>query len=220
MEAYKQVEDKSSKSIIAHMKENGGCRAWEWKERHITEMLVKLGLEEATTVHKEKRRQLKGAKQKFIQAQRSPPPQYAPDMIEWPGSHGMGLPQLYHQQPHAADRQLSYDDIMSDDAGSIPPGYRPQPGREYLEIVSRRIKGEHEEMALDNLSLEEANFRSTMSAPREDEAAIAREYAAREAAATAARQSAYQAENVARQAMDRLIVEEQGTMAVAIRATN
>ncbi|KAA8636194.1 hypothetical protein SMACR_04989 [Sordaria macrospora] len=46
-EAFFQDEEKRYQRLIAHMKEKGGCKIWDWKPQHISAMLIKLGLEDA-----------------------------------------------------------------------------------------------------------------------------------------------------------------------------
>lgn len=51
-EAFFQDEEKRYQRLIAHMKEKGGCKVWDWKPQHISAMLIKLGLEDAKVEEK------------------------------------------------------------------------------------------------------------------------------------------------------------------------
>ncbi|KAL2259713.1 hypothetical protein VTK26DRAFT_6515 [Humicola hyalothermophila] len=44
--AWQYIEENRYAIMLAHMKENGGCKVWDWKPQHIEAMLVKMGLEE------------------------------------------------------------------------------------------------------------------------------------------------------------------------------
>lgn len=91
--AWDYVEEKRYALMLAYMKDNGGCRVWDWKPQHIEAMLVKMGLEERQpdpTTGSRRR------KQKIQRRQASP--QHAPPhnpMGDW--HNGLGL----HQHPHA-----------------------------------------------------------------------------------------------------------------------
>ncbi|KAL2145293.1 hypothetical protein VTI28DRAFT_7510 [Corynascus sepedonium] len=126
-EAFEYFEEMRYQFIIARMKENGGCRVWDWKKPHIVAMLVKLGLEEPTVNEKtgsRRRRQQKAAARR----QGSPQPGATahPIMGDW--SNGLGLHHpMYHSHAHhvaasAAARQgaPSYDAMVADDFGGQP----------------------------------------------------------------------------------------------------
>ncbi|KAL1839420.1 hypothetical protein VTJ49DRAFT_1521 [Mycothermus thermophilus] len=112
-EAYAYVESMRYQIILARMKENGGCRCWDWKPQHIEAMLVKLGYEEPVKDEKtgsRRRRQQKAAarRQGSPQQQHPAPPQQplvmgtpAAPTGDWTGATGLGLHPGYPNHAHA-----------------------------------------------------------------------------------------------------------------------
>ncbi len=125
------------------MKDNGGCRVWDWKPQHVEAMLVKLGMEEATVDEKTgtRRRKSKAARRRASQNGHHHP---ANVMNDW--SNGLGLHPAFQSHAHhvaaaAAARQASFE-MMSDDA-SIAPTFTSEQEEEYLnQIFNKPVKAE------------------------------------------------------------------------------
>ncbi|KAL2271020.1 hypothetical protein VTJ83DRAFT_391 [Remersonia thermophila] len=112
-EAYNYLESMRYQFILARMKENGGCRCWDWKPQHIEAMLVKLGYEEPVKDEKtgsRRRRQQKAAarRQGSPQQQHAAPPQqplvmgtHGVPSGDWTGATGLGLHPGYLNHGHA-----------------------------------------------------------------------------------------------------------------------
>ncbi|KAK3388896.1 hypothetical protein B0T20DRAFT_397223 [Sordaria brevicollis] len=112
-EAFYQDEEKRYQRLIAHMKEKGGCKVWDWKPQHISAMLIKLGLEDAKVEEKTgTRRRKKLEKRKHTSsashggASYSTPHLQQQNMVgEWSGTAvGLGLHNVFpnnhsQQQP-------------------------------------------------------------------------------------------------------------------------
>ncbi len=153
--------------IIARMKENGGCRVWDWKAPHITSMLVKLGLEEPEINNKNNTRRRR--QQKIARRQGSPQPGGTPMMGEWPNGLGLHHPAFHghahHVAAQAAARQgQPYDGMM---AGGYPVQsiLTPQQEDELIEQVFSNVKAERslspdesmDGLAYDNNGLDNNN---------------------------------------------------------------
>lgn len=131
--------------IIARMKENGGCRVWDWKRAHIESMLVKLGMEELVPAEKTGSRRLR---KKAARRQASPHPAAPPVMVtDWP-SNGLGLHHggFHHHAHHvavgAAARQAqAYDNLMADGFPS-PPHLTPVQQDDLIDQVFSNVKVE------------------------------------------------------------------------------
>ncbi|KXX77554.1 hypothetical protein MMYC01_207020 [Madurella mycetomatis] len=139
-EAYQYYEEKRYQLIIARMKENGGCRVWDWKPQHIEAMLVKMGMEEPTIDEKTGTRRRKKVARRRASPQNGSH-QHSAMMGDW--SNGLGLHQAFQGHAHhvAAGRQAPYD-MIPDDA-SIAPTFTSEQENEYLDqIFSKPIKTE------------------------------------------------------------------------------
>ncbi|KAK3354681.1 hypothetical protein B0H65DRAFT_20792 [Neurospora tetraspora] len=112
-EAFFQDEEKRYQRLIAHMKEKGGCKVWDWKPQHISAMLIRLGLEDAKVEEKTGiRRRKKLEKRKHTSsashggtAYSTPHMQQQNMVADWSeGSVGLGLHNVFpnnhsQQQP-------------------------------------------------------------------------------------------------------------------------
>lgn len=182
-EAYQYYEEKRYQLIISRMKENGGCRVWDWKPQHIEAMLVKMGMEEPTIDEKTGTRRRKKVARRRASPQNGGH-QHSAMMGDW--SNGLGLHQAFQGHAHhvAAGRQAPYD-MIPDDA-SIAPTFTSEQENEYLDqIFSKPTKTE------DSLSPE------TMDLTYDDEAS-SQPSAGHEV-------SQQRSERVARQACEQLI---------------
>ncbi|KAK0657146.1 hypothetical protein B0T16DRAFT_53028 [Cercophora newfieldiana] len=151
-EAHQYYEEKRYQLILARMKENGGCRVWDWKPQHIEAMLVKLGVEEPTLDDKSgtRRRKNKAARRRASQSGHH---HVANVMGDWSG--GLGL---HHFQGHThhvvAGRQTPFEMI---DEANMAPTFTSEQENDYLDqIFSKSIKAENSlspevaEMAYDD----------------------------------------------------------------------
>lgn len=157
-EAHKYYEEKRYQLILARMKENGGCKVWDWKPQHVEAMLVKLGIEEPTIDEKTgtRRRKNKTARRRANSQNGGGHPHHPHHqhhhhasgvMNDW--SNGLGLhPAFQNHQVAAhhaatAGRQPSFD-MLSDEASSIAPTFSSEQENEYLDQIfnSNKIKAE------------------------------------------------------------------------------
>lgn len=161
--------------IIARMKENGGCRVWDWKRAHIESMLVKLGMEELVPAEKTGSRRLR---KKAVRRQASPHPGAAPVMPgpgDWP-SNGLGLHHggFHHHAHHiaagAAARQAqAYDNLMAEGFPS-PPHLTPVQQDELIDQVFSNVKVERSlspDDAMEGLSYDDGSRRPSTVAAHE-----------------------------------------------------
>lgn len=121
--------------ILAHMKENGGCRVWDWKPQHIEAMLVKLGVEEATVDEKtgNRRRNKKLARRRTTSTQNTHQHHTHNMMNDWPNA--LGLHPGYHQHPHMAHQQHRASFDMLADDGIAPPAFSHEQENEILDQI-------------------------------------------------------------------------------------
>jgi len=147
MEAHRYYEEKRYQLILSRMKENGGCKVWDWKPQHIEAMLVKMGKEEATVDEKTgtRRRKNKVARRRGS-SQNGAHHHHHPSSVMNDWSNGLGLHpafQGHHISHAAAARQASFE-MMSDDA-SIAPSFTPEQENDYIDQIfnnSNKVKSE------------------------------------------------------------------------------
>lgn len=125
--------------IIARMKENGGCRVWDWKRGHIETMLVRLGLEDMVPNEKTgSRRRKQKAARRHGSPQTGPPPTVMGDWsnglgLHHPAFHGHG--HAHHVAAGAAARQgQPFDNVMAD-GFPTPPNMTPAQQDELIDQV-------------------------------------------------------------------------------------
>jgi len=119
------------------MKENGGCRVWDWKPQHVEAMLVKLGIEEATVDEKTgaRRRKQKMARRRASQNGHHHPPGV---MGDW--SNGLGL-HPFQGHPHHVGAPRHFD--MMNDEANMAPAFTAEQENEYLDqIFNKQMKAE------------------------------------------------------------------------------
>ncbi|KAK3984382.1 hypothetical protein QBC44DRAFT_252984 [Cladorrhinum sp. PSN332] len=130
-EAHRYFEEKRYQFILTRMKENGGCRVWDWKPQHIEAMLVKLGMEEPTVDEKSgsRRRKNKVAARRRAGSQNSH--HHSNIMGDW--SNGLGLHHAgFHGHPGSmSSRQASFDM----DEISVAPTFSSEQENEYLDQI-------------------------------------------------------------------------------------
>ncbi|KAK4229691.1 hypothetical protein QBC38DRAFT_507972 [Podospora fimiseda] len=130
-EAHRYFEEKRYQFILTRMKENGGCRVWDWKPQHIEAMLVKLGMEEPTVDEKSgsRRRKNKVASRRRAGSQNTH--HHSNIMGDW--SKGLGLHHAgIHGHPgNMSSRQASFD---MDDI-SVAPTFSSEQENEYLDHI-------------------------------------------------------------------------------------
>ncbi|KAL2023604.1 hypothetical protein VTK56DRAFT_1761 [Thermocarpiscus australiensis] len=151
LEAHRYIEERRYQLILARMKENGGCRVWDWKPQHIEAMLVKLGMEEPTIDEKtgSRRRRNKVARRRASPQNGGGTPHHAAVMGEWQ-HNALGLHAAFPGHPHhaaqaaAAARQASFDGVIPDDA-SVAPTFTSEQENEYLDqIFNKPVKAERD----------------------------------------------------------------------------
>lgn len=171
-EAFEYFEEMRYQFIIARMKENGGCRVWDWKKPHIVAMLVKLGLEEPTVNEKTgtRRRRQKAAMRRHASPQVGAAAAAAtaaaaggpahPAMGDWSGGLGLHHPiyagHAHHMAAGTAARHgaPSYDAIVTEDFAS-PPQLTPKQEEDLISEVFRDVKPERDlspDEGMDGLS--------------------------------------------------------------------
>ena len=140
MEAHKYYEEKRYQLILSRMKENGGCKVWDWKPQHIEAMLVKMGKEEAAVDEKTgtRRRKNKVARRRGDSQNGGHHHHHNPSSVMNDWSNGLGLHPAFQGHGHhvshaAAARQASFE-MMSDDA-SIAPTFSSEQENEYLDQI-------------------------------------------------------------------------------------
>lgn len=146
MEAHRYYEEKRYQLILSRMKENGGCKVWDWKPQHIEAMLVKMGKEEATVDEKTgtRRRKNKVVRRRGSSQNGGPHHLHHPSSVMNDWSNGLGLHPAFqghggHHVSHAgAGRQASFE-MMSDDA-SIAPTFSSEQENEYLDQIFNHNK--------------------------------------------------------------------------------
>lgn len=133
-EAHRYYEEKRYQLILTRMKENGGCKVWDWKPQHVEAMLVKLGMEEPTIDEKSGSRRRKN---KAARRRNNSQTGHHHIMNDW--SNGLGLhpgyqghPSSHHMGP-AGMRAQPYE-VMSDEA-SIAPTFSSEQENEYLDQI-------------------------------------------------------------------------------------
>ncbi|AEO53261.1 hypothetical protein MYCTH_2294350 [Thermothelomyces thermophilus ATCC 42464] len=151
-EAFEYFEEMRYQFILARMKENGGCRVWDWKKPHIIAMLVKLGLEEPTVNEKTgtRRRRQKAA------ARRQGSPQVGvaaaaaaaaaaaggahPAMGDWSAGLGLHHP-MYHSHAHHVAAGAAA--MVTEDFGG-PPQLSPKQEEDLINEVFRDVRPERD----------------------------------------------------------------------------
>src|SRR4051794_36938498 len=90
------------------MKENGGCRVWDWKPQHVEAMLVKLGMEEPTVDEKSgsRRRKNKVARRR---AGSQNGHHHSNIMGDWSNGLGLHHPGFHGHPGSMSSRQTSFD---------------------------------------------------------------------------------------------------------------
>jgi len=122
------------------MKENGGCRVWDWKPQHIEAMLVKLGIEEPTVDEKtgiRLRRKNKQARRRASQASH-----HTSIMGDW--SNGLGLHPSFQSHPHhvASVNGHGRYEMMAEEP-NIPPTFSSEQENELIDqIFNKPVKTE------------------------------------------------------------------------------
>ncbi|KAK4170362.1 hypothetical protein QBC43DRAFT_282965 [Cladorrhinum sp. PSN259] len=131
-EAHRYFEEKRYQFILTRMKENGGCRVWDWKPQHIEAMLVKLGMEEPTVDEKSgsRRRKNKVAVRRRAGSNNS---HHHSNNIMGDWSNGLGLhhPGFHGHPGSMTSRQASFD---IDDI-SVAPTFSSEQENEYLDQI-------------------------------------------------------------------------------------
>ncbi|KAK3942782.1 hypothetical protein QBC46DRAFT_379428 [Diplogelasinospora grovesii] len=149
-EAHRFYEEKRYNLILARMKENGGCKVWDWKPQHVEAMLVKLGIDEPTVDEKTGSRRRRNKMAHRIAHARGP--QYhqhnATVMQDW--SSGLGLHPAFqghaqHVAAGSAARHMSNYDMMDDANGTGAPAYSQEQENEYLDQIFHKVKSEQED---------------------------------------------------------------------------
>ncbi|EGO51653.1 hypothetical protein NEUTE1DRAFT_125320 [Neurospora tetrasperma FGSC 2508] len=134
-EAFFQDEEKRYQRLIAHMKEKGGCKVWDWKPQHISAMLIKLGLEDAKVEEKTGiRRRKKLEKRKHTSpalhggtAYSTPHFQHQNMVAGWSeGSVGLGLRHVF------PDNHSQQQPLMN----TISTSQQPSHGQSFYELTS------------------------------------------------------------------------------------
>ncbi|KAK0617858.1 hypothetical protein B0T17DRAFT_642778 [Bombardia bombarda] len=137
-EAHRYYEEKRYQLILARMKENGGCKVWDWKPQHIEAMLVKLGAEEPTIDEKTGTRRRKNKAARRQANSQNGVHHHHPSSVMNDWSNGLGLHPAFQGHAHhvvtaASGRQASFD-ILSDEA-SIAPTFTSEQENEYLDQI-------------------------------------------------------------------------------------
>jgi len=183
--------------IIARMKENGGCRVWDWKKPHVAAMLVKMGLEEETMNEKTGTRR---RRQKAARRQASPHQNGGGHAVMGDWSNGLGL---YHGHAHhvaagaaaRAQGQQPFDAMMGgggDDHFGGPPHLTPKQEEDLINDVFRDVKMERSlspDDSMDGLSYGTGNGNGTGGARRPSTGASSREHLNHQGSARVARQA-------------------------------
>ncbi|KAL0465384.1 hypothetical protein QR685DRAFT_558023 [Neurospora intermedia] len=134
-EAFFQDEEKRYQRLIAHMKEKGGCKVWDWKPQHISAMLIKLGLEDAKVEEKTGiRRRKKLEKRKHTSpvlyggtAYSTPHFQHQNMVAGWSeGSVGLGLRHVF------PDNHSQQQPLMN----TVSTSQQPSHGQSFYELTS------------------------------------------------------------------------------------
>ncbi|KAK1755239.1 hypothetical protein QBC47DRAFT_383156 [Echria macrotheca] len=144
-EAHQYYEEKRYQLILARMKENGGCRVWDWKPQHIEAMLVKLGVEEPTIDEKTGARQRRKNKAARRRASQMGP---HASMMGGDWSNGLGLHHpSFQSHPHQVSSVAGHGrhhpfDMMGDE-GAMPPAFTSEQENELIEqIFNKPVKTE------------------------------------------------------------------------------
>ncbi|KAL2165415.1 hypothetical protein VTH06DRAFT_713 [Thermothelomyces fergusii] len=147
-EAFEYFEEMRYQFIIARMKENGGCRVWDWKKPHIIAMLVKLGLEEPTINEKTgtRRRRQKAAMRRHGSPQVGASAAAAAAAAALPPP--LLLEPMYHGHVHAMAASArqgapAYDAMVSEDFAA-PPQLTPKQEEDLITEVFRDVKPERD----------------------------------------------------------------------------
>lgn len=129
------------------MKENGGCKVWDWKPQHIEAMLVKLGMEEPTIDEKTGTRRRKKTARRRANSQNGHHHHHHASSVMNDWSNGLGLHpafQGHHVSHHAGAARASSFEMLSDEASSIAPTFSSEQENEVLDQIfnSNKIKPE------------------------------------------------------------------------------
>ncbi|KAM7224409.1 hypothetical protein V8F06_000190 [Rhypophila decipiens] len=193
-EAHRYYEEKRYQLILARMKENGGCKVWDWKPQHIEAMLVKLGVEEPAIDEKTgtRRRKNKTAARRRANSQNG---HHHPSSVMNDWSGGLGLHpafQGHHVTHHNAGARQSSFEMMNDEASSIAPTFSSEQENEYLDQIfnNNKIKAEGSlSPELMDLAYGEDDRQSSHPTPRD--------------------MGQHQSERVARQACEQMMQHQQ-----------
>lgn len=140
-EAFRHFEDLRYQYIIARMKENGGCRVWDWKPGHIVSQLCKMGWE---TPDPDEKNGTRRRRQKLARRQASPQngghaaaAATAAALGDWSNGLGLHHPAFHgHAQHVAAGQSL------------VPEGYPGAPSHmtpaQHDELVNQVFKTERD----------------------------------------------------------------------------
>ncbi|KAK4136616.1 hypothetical protein BT67DRAFT_185627 [Trichocladium antarcticum] len=148
--AFQYVEEKRYQLILAHMKESGGCRVWDWKTQHLEAMLVKLGLEERTPDERtgSRRRRHNKVARRQTSPQNGARAPTANVMGDW--SSGLGLHQHPHPHPHPhaafpshrGPPPQAFESMLPDDvsaaAAAAAPTFTPEQENEFIDQIYQR----------------------------------------------------------------------------------
>ncbi|KAG7293229.1 hypothetical protein NEMBOFW57_003275 [Staphylotrichum longicolle] len=141
-EAFRHFEDLRYQYIIARMKENGGCRVWDWKPGHIVSQLCKMGWE---TPDPDEKNGTRRRRQKLARRQASPQngghaaaaAAAAATMGDW--SNGLGL---HHPAFHGHAQHVAAGPNL------VPEGYPGAPSHmtpaQHDELVNQVFKTERD----------------------------------------------------------------------------
>lgn len=220
-EAHRYYEEKRYQLILARMKENGGCKVWDWKPQHIEAMLVKMGMEEPTIDEKTgtRRRKNKTATRRNRASSQNNHNQHhhaANIMNDW--SNGLGLHPAFQSHAHhvgvgvgvhPAARQQSFE-MLSDEASSIgaAPTFSSEQENEYLDQIFSNTRGGVKSEGDGSLSPELMELRYPEDEQNNNQSSRA---ASQPPAVTSRDQGHHHSERVARQACEQIMQQQQQT---------
>lgn len=147
------------------MKENGGCRVWDWKTQHVEAMLVKLGMEERVPDEKtgSRRRRHKAAVRRQTSPQNGQHAN-ANAMGDWSNGLGLHPHQGFQGHPHhmanataAAGRQAHPFENMIPDDISTAPTFTSEQENEFIDQIYQKIKIERSLSPDDSMDLTYGN---------------------------------------------------------------
>jgi hypothetical protein len=132
------------------MKENGGCRVWDWKQGHIISQLCKMGWE---TPDPDEKSGTRRRKQKMARRQASPQNGGHAALGDWSSGLGLHHPAFHGHAHHVA---AGPQGMMADAYAQQQPSHMTP--AQHDELINQVFKSERSASPDDNNSMEGLSY--------------------------------------------------------------